>query len=87
MNKNNLARVVVAASFVTFVGTVAFAQQAGGGSQPQTRGATTPAEVTPSYPLNSTAGPRTGTATTTGTAATQGGGQSQGNNATSSEKK
>jgi hypothetical protein len=87
MNNNNLARIAVAASFVTLVGTVALAQQAGGGPQPQTRSATTPAEVTPSHPLNSTTGPRTGTATTTGAAPTQGAGQSQGNNATSTEKK
>jgi len=85
MKKNNVARLVVAASFVTLVGTVALAQQAGGGPQPQTRGATTPAEVTPPRPLNSTTEPRT--STTTGNAPTQGAGQSQGNNATSSEKK
>jgi hypothetical protein len=79
----------MATSVVTLIGTATLAQQAGGGPQPQlgpnTPGGTPPAETTPSHPLNSTTGPKTGT--TTGAAPRQGAGMPQGNNATNNEKK
>jgi hypothetical protein len=89
MSKDILASLIVVASVTIFTGPVVLAQQAGGGPLPQlgqkTPGGRPPAEIAPSHPLNSTAGPRTGT--TTGVAPAQGGGKSQGNNATDNEKK
>jgi hypothetical protein len=73
MSKEVLFKLAVVASIVSVTLTAAVAQQSGRGPQPQsvptTPGGTPPAEITPSHPLDSTTGPRTGTST--GAAPTQ----------------
>lgn len=73
MSNEVLFKLAVVASTVLVTLTAAVAQQSGSGLQPQlvptTPGGTPPAEITPSHPLDSTTGPRTGTST--GAAPTQ----------------